>query len=243
MDDHTRACASGRRVAALAAHLHLSASASSEDIDRLLRSSIESGDSQENGTPYHRHHHHQHHHDSSSGFRRHSTSSSSTSPSAAASGGNFCAVVVAPEVAAALASGHAVVALESTIVSHGMPYPENLTMAREVEAVVREHGAVPATIAIMDGVPRVGLSDEHLERLAKMGGDAAKVSRRDVASVVARGATGATTVSATMLLAERAGIAVFVTGEVCTHHSIDRFSMVCSLPADHAPYGESSPFT
>lgn len=124
------------------------------------------------------------------------------------------AVVVAPEVAAALASGRAVVALESTIVSHGMPFPQNLTMAREVEAVVRQHGAVPATIAIMDGVPRVGLSDEHLERLAKMGGDAAKVSRRDVASVVARGATGATTVSATMLLAERAGIAVFVTGEV-----------------------------
>lgn len=125
-------------------------------------------------------------------------------------------MVVAPEVAAALASGRAVVALESTIVSHGMPFPQNLTMAREVEAVVRQHGAVPATIAIMDGVPRVGLSDEHLERLAKMGGDAAKVSRRDVASVVARGATGATTVSATMLLAERAGIAVFVTGEVRT---------------------------
>jgi pseudouridine-5'-phosphate glycosidase len=86
-------------------------------------------------------------------------------------------------------------------------------MAREVEAVVRANGAVPATIAIMDGVPRIGLSDEHLTRLAKMGGDAAKVSRRDVASVVARGTTGATTVSATMLLAERAGIPVFVTGQ------------------------------
>lgn len=121
---------------------------------------------------------------------------------------------MSPDVAAALKSGRAVVALESTIVSHGMPYPQNLAMAREVEAVVRGRGAVPATIAIMDGVPRVGLSDEHLERLAKMGSDAAKVSRRDIAAIVAAGTTGATTVSATMLLAARAGISVFVTGGI-----------------------------
>jgi pseudouridine-5'-phosphate glycosidase len=124
------------------------------------------------------------------------------------------AVVVHPEVAAALAAGRAVVALESTIVSHGMPYPRNLEMAREVEAVVRANGAVPATVAILDGVPTVGLDDHHLRALAETGARAAKVSRRDVAPIVAKRATGATTVSATMLLAHRAGVEVFVTGGV-----------------------------
>ena len=124
------------------------------------------------------------------------------------------AVVVHPEVAAALAAGRAVVALESTIVSHGMPYPRNLEMAREVESVVRANGAVPATVAIIDGVPTVGLDDNHLRALAEAGARAAKVSRRDVAPIVAKRATGATTVSATMLLAHRAGVEVFVTGGV-----------------------------
>ena len=124
------------------------------------------------------------------------------------------ALVLHPDVAAALASGTAVVALESTIVSHGMPYPANLQMAREVEAIVKARGAVPATIAIMDGVCMVGLGDADLERLAVMGTDALKVSRRDIAVCVATQKTGATTVSATALLAARAGIKVFVTGGI-----------------------------
>ena len=123
-------------------------------------------------------------------------------------------VVLAPDVADALRRGSPVVALESTIISHGMPYPDNLTMAREVEAIVREHGATPATIAIIDGVPRVGLTDDQLVQLASLGPSAFKVSRRDVAHCIAKGATGATTVSATMLLAHAAGISIFVTGGV-----------------------------
>ena len=123
-------------------------------------------------------------------------------------------VVVSPEVAEALADGRAVVALESTIVSHGMPYPENLAMAREVEAIVRARGATPATIAIVEGVPRVGLPDADLAKLAELGPRAAKVSRRDIAACVAAKATGATTVSATMLFASRVGVSVFVTGGI-----------------------------
>lgn len=124
------------------------------------------------------------------------------------------ALAVHPEVAAALASNRAVVALESTIVSHGMPYPRNLEMAREVEAIVRARGAVPATIAVMDGVPTVGLADAQLEALAKLGSAAMKVSRRDLAHCVASSRTGATTVSATACLAAKAGVGVFVTGGV-----------------------------
>ena len=123
-------------------------------------------------------------------------------------------VQLAPDVAEAVRRRGPVVALESTIISHGMPYPDNLAMAREVEAIVRANGATPATIAIVDGVPRVGLTDDQLARLAKLGPSALKVSRRDVASCIARGATGATTVSATMLLAHRAGVEIFVTGGV-----------------------------
>ena len=120
-------------------------------------------------------------------------------------------IAVADEVAAALAEGRPVVALESTIISHGMPYPENVAMAREVEGIVREHGAVPATVAVLGGVPRVGLSSDELELLASDPG-VAKVSVRDLPYVVARGAHGATTVAATMRLASLAGISVFVTG-------------------------------
>ena len=116
------------------------------------------------------------------------------------------AVVLHPSVAEALASGGAVVALESTIVSHGMPYPQNLQMAREVEAIVRARGATPATVAILDGVPRVGLDDADLRRLAELGARARKVSRRDVPAVIARRETGATTVSATACLAAKAGV-------------------------------------
>ena len=132
-----------------------------------------------------------------------------SAPAAAAASG---ALVLSPEVAAALAEGRPVVALESTIIAHGMPYPQNLHTAREVEGVVRAHGAVPATIALLGGVPHVGLSPPQLERLAAGGAAVRKASRRDLPLVAALGLDGATTVSATMLLAARAGIDVFVTG-------------------------------
>ncbi len=118
---------------------------------------------------------------------------------------------VTDEVATALAEGRPVVALESTIISHGMPYPDNVAMAVEVEGIVRAGGAVPATIAVLDGVPRIGLSPDDLELLASAP-DVTKVSVRDLPYVVARRAHGATTVAATMRLASLAGIEVFVTG-------------------------------
>jgi pseudouridylate synthase len=120
-------------------------------------------------------------------------------------------VKITEEVATALAEGAPVVALESTIISHGMPYPQNVAMATEVEQIVRDGGAVPATIAVLDGVPRIGLSAEDLELLASHG-EVTKVSVRDLPYVVARRLHGATTVAATMRLAAMAGISVFVTG-------------------------------
>ena len=119
--------------------------------------------------------------------------------------------VVAPEVADAVAAGRPVVALESTIVSHGLPRPDNLLVAREVEAVVRERGAAPGTIAVVDGVVRVGLDDGQLETIATSD-EVVKVSTRDLATVVARGGHGATTVAASAHLAAGAGIALFATG-------------------------------
>ena len=118
-----------------------------------------------------------------------------------------------PEVAAARAAGKAVVALESTIISHGMPYPQNVQTAREVEQVIRDAGAVPATIALIDGRICVGLADDQLERLGNAQ-DALKVSRRDLAYVLAEKKLGATTVAATMICAALAGIEVFVTGGI-----------------------------
>ena len=103
-----------------------------------------------------------------------------------------------------------VVALESTIISHGMPYPDNVAMAIEVEGIVRAHGAVPATIAVLDGRPRIGLSADDLELLGSHP-EVSKVSVRDLPYVVARGTHGATTVASTMRLASMAGIRVFVT--------------------------------
>ena len=120
-------------------------------------------------------------------------------------------LTITDEVSAALADGTPVVALESTIISHGMPYPQNVAMAVEVEGIIREHGAVPATIAVLDGRPKIGLSPDDLELLASHG-DVTKVSVRDLPFVVARGTHGATTVAATMRLAALAGIRVFVTG-------------------------------
>jgi pseudouridine-5'-phosphate glycosidase len=116
------------------------------------------------------------------------------------------------EVRTALAEGTPVLALESTIISHGMPYPANVAMAREVEAIVRSHGVVPATIAVLDGVPRIGLDDDGLELLGSGQGSIRKVSIRDLPYVVARREHGATTVAATMRLASLAGIRVFTTG-------------------------------
>jgi pseudouridylate synthase len=120
-------------------------------------------------------------------------------------------LALSDEVAAALHDGAPLVALESTIISHGMPYPRNVAMALEVEGIVREGGAVPATIAVLDGVPRIGLSRDELEVLASDPG-VAKVSLRDLPHVVASRTHGATTVAATMRLAALAGIRVFVTG-------------------------------
>lgn len=120
-------------------------------------------------------------------------------------------LALAPEVRDALAAGHPVVALESTIISHGMPYPRNVQTAREVEGIIRAGGAVPATIAVLHGVPRIGLDDAELDLL---GSDeqVRKVSIRDLPSVIAEGQHGATTVASTMRLASLAGIRVFVTG-------------------------------
>ena len=117
------------------------------------------------------------------------------------------------EVAAALTAGRPVVALESTIITHGMPYPQNLDMARGVEQLIRAQGATPATIAVMDGQLMIGLEDEQLETLAQRS-DAAKLSRADMAICMAQGGTGATTVAATMIAARLAGIEVFATGGI-----------------------------
>jgi len=120
---------------------------------------------------------------------------------------------IAPEVAAALADGQAVVALESTIVAHGMPYPRNLETALALEADLRAKGVVPATIAVIDGRLRVGLDAHALELLAT-GRNIAKASRRDLAALVATRAHGATTVAATMAIVALAGIAIFATGGI-----------------------------
>jgi pseudouridylate synthase len=119
-------------------------------------------------------------------------------------------VRVSPEVAEALLRGAAVVALESTIIAHGLPRPRNLEVARALEAEVREAGAVPATIAILDGEPRIGLDEDGLRRMATS--DVAKLSLRDVPLAAARGVDGATTVASTAHIAARAGIRVFATG-------------------------------
>lgn len=120
---------------------------------------------------------------------------------------------IQPEVETALAEGRPVVALESTIIAHGMPYPANLETARQVEQAVRQEGATPATIAIRDGRIQIGLDEEELEHLAR-GREVVKVSRRDLGLVLARRQDGATTVAATMIAAARAGIEVFVTGGI-----------------------------
>ncbi len=120
---------------------------------------------------------------------------------------------ILPEVAAAIAAGSPVVALESTIVAHGMPYPQNAALAAELEAILRDSGAVPATIAVLAGRIRIGLDRDGLETLAR-GRDIAKASSRDLAAVVVAGGSAGTTVSATMRIAALAGIPVFATGGI-----------------------------
>ena len=121
---------------------------------------------------------------------------------------------ISPEVREALAAGKPVVALESTIISHGMPYPKNVETALLVEQTIRENGAVPATIAIIGGRLKAGLSASEIEYLGKAGRGVAKASRRDLPALVARGADGATTVTTTMMIAHMAGIRIFATGGI-----------------------------
>ena len=121
---------------------------------------------------------------------------------------------IAPEVQQAVAEGRPVVALESTIISHGMPYPQNVETALNVEKIIRENGAVPATIAIIGGRLKAGLSKEEIEHLGKAGTAVTKASRRDLPVLCAKGMDGATTVATTMIIAAMAGISVFATGGV-----------------------------
>ncbi len=132
---------------------------------------------------------------------------------------------VAPEVAQALAEGRPVVALESTIISHGMPYPKNVETALLVEQTIRESGAVPATIAVIGGRLKAGLSREEIEHLGKAGRNVAKASRRDLPALVARGVDGATTVATTMIIAHMAGIRIFATGGIGGVHRGAEFTM------------------
>ena len=121
---------------------------------------------------------------------------------------------IAPEVAEALAQGKPVVALESTIISHGMPYPQNVETALAVEKIIRDGGAVPATIAVLGGRLKAGLSAEEIDYLGRTGAGVAKASRRDLPVLVALGKDGATTVTTTMMIAHMAGISVFATGGI-----------------------------
>ncbi|MBL0153901.1 MAG: pseudouridine-5'-phosphate glycosidase [Chitinophagaceae bacterium] len=146
-------------------------------------------------------------------------------------------VDIHPEISEALKSGKPVVALESTIISHGMPYPKNVETALAVEEVVRQQGAVPATIAIMDGKCRVGLSKDELEYFGKAK-DVWKVSLRDMPYVISRGLAGATTVAATMRIASLAGIKIFATGGIGGVHRGAETSM--DISADLTEMTETS---
>lgn len=121
---------------------------------------------------------------------------------------------IAPTVYHALMANQPIVALESTIIAHGMPYPQNVETALQVEAKVQAHGAIPATISILEGRLKVGMTESQIEQLAKLGQRVTKVSRRDLAYVISQGQNGATTVATTMLIAEMAGIRIFATGGI-----------------------------
>ena len=139
---------------------------------------------------------------------------------------------LSPEVKEALESGKPVVALESTIISHGMPYPKNLQTAVAVENTIRENGAVPATIAIIKGRLKVGLTPEELEYFGKKGMAITKTSRRDIPVIVSKGADGATTVAATMMIAAMAGLQVFATGGIGGVHRGAETTMDISADLD-----------
>ncbi|HFC01328.1 MAG TPA: pseudouridine-5'-phosphate glycosidase, partial [Phaeodactylibacter sp.] len=123
-------------------------------------------------------------------------------------------IKIAPEVSEALSKGLPVVALESTIIAHGMPYPKNVKTALEVEAIIRKNGAIPATIAIIDGKLCAGLSEKEIRHIGKLGQKVVKVSRRDIPFILSKKITGATTVASTMIIAEMAGIRIFATGGI-----------------------------
>lgn len=123
-------------------------------------------------------------------------------------------LVISEEIKEALANNKPVVALESTIISHGMPYPQNVETALKVEEIVRENGAIPATIAILNGKLTVGLTKEEIDYLGKKGLDVVKVSRRDIPAILAKKEDGATTVASTMIIAALAGVKVFATGGI-----------------------------
>ena len=139
---------------------------------------------------------------------------------------------VSNEVKEALNQGKPVVALESTIISHGMPYPKNVETALLVEDTIRQNGAVPATIAVISGRLKAGLSHEEIEYLGKSGRNVAKASRRDLPALVARGADGATTVTTTMIIAHMAGIKVFATGGIGGVHRNGQDTMDVSADLD-----------
>lgn len=141
------------------------------------------------------------------------------------------------EVSHAIENGQAVVALESTIISHGMPYPQNVQTARELEQIIRNEGAVPATIALMDGQIKIGLSEEELELLGNSK-DVAKASRRDISYLLATGQIGATTVAATMICANLAGIRIFATGGIGGVHRGAETSM--DISADLEELGRTN---
>lgn len=136
--------------------------------------------------------------------------------------------IVAPHVARALAENIPVVALESTVISHGLPYPDNITLAKDMEAMVSQNGAVPATIALIDGNITVGLNDELLERLAT-DKSLAKISTRDLSSVISKGQSGGTTVAASIFVAHAAGIKVFATGGIGGVHRDSSFDISMDL--------------
>jgi len=147
-------------------------------------------------------------------------------------------LVIAPEVSVALAGGKPVVALESTIIAHGMPYPANFEMAKDVEAIIREAGAVPATIAIIGGALKVGLTTAELEKFAVDGSKIIKVSTRDLPFVMAQKLDGATTVASTMRIAAMAGIPVFATGGIGGVHRGAEKSF--DISADMLEFAESN---
>jgi pseudouridylate synthase len=138
------------------------------------------------------------------------------------------ALEIRPECAAALRDARPIVALESTLIAHGLPWPDNLETARAAEQAVREAGAIPATIAVLNGKPTIGLTDAEIERVAKEPG-IRKASRRDLAAAIALGQTAATTVAGTMALAHRAGIRIFATGGIGGAHRHDTWDISADL--------------